>query len=49
MSTIKPHRHRTRHPESKAAARRRRAERQAAERVATAAERAFLALIEGGK
>lgn len=43
---IKSHRDRTRRPEAKAAARKRRAERVARERLATAAERAFLAIVE---
>lgn len=46
MSNIKRHSDRTRGPVARAEARKRRAERQARERLATAAERAYLALIE---
>lgn len=48
MSKIRRHSDRTRTPESRAAARARRADRVQRERLATAAERAFLALVTGG-
>lgn len=46
MSQIRKHADRTRGPAARAAARKRRSERQARERLATAAERAYLALVE---
>ena len=46
MSNIKRHTDRTRGPQARAAARKRRSERQARERLATVTERAYLALIE---
>lgn len=49
MSTIRKHSDRTRSPESRRAARQRRADRLQRERLASAAERAYLAILEGGK
>jgi hypothetical protein len=46
---IKSHKDRTRGPAARRDARARRAERVERERLATVAERAYLALIEGGK
>lgn len=46
MSNIRKHSDRTRGPVARAAARERRANRVQRERVATAAERAYLALLE---
>lgn len=48
MSKIRAHRDRTRGPEAKRAARAKRAERAAMERLATATERAYLAILAGG-
>lgn len=49
MATPKPHRDRSRGPAARAAARERRAQRAARERLATAAERAYVRLLEGGQ
>lgn len=48
MSTIKPHRDRTRGPAARAASRARKRDRVERERLATAAERAYLRMLEGG-